>query len=99
MLPDKVPKEHLINTSPIDNCSIPESAAQFDCLEQNRLGFFEAHVRAHAMAETHSTKTRGWDLQVLELERLDHFDDFGLGETCLAEVVFRKVRRENYSKM
>jgi len=47
---------------------------------------FKTEVATQPMTEAHTTKTWRWDLEVLELECLDHFDGVGCVETGRSEV-------------
>ena len=52
---------------------------------------FKVEVTAQSMTEAHATKARGWNLDVLELECLDHFDRVGCVETRRSEVEVEAV--------
>lgn len=64
--------------------SVPESASQFNSLQQDRFGFFEAQIATQAKAKTHGTKAGRWDLDVSEGECLDHICEirYSCGDSC-----------------
>ena len=53
--------------------SIPESASQFNGLQQHGFSFLEAQVATQAKAEAHSTEARRGKLGAAKGKRLDHF--------------------------
>lgn len=72
VLPDEVSQKLFIHTGLVDNSSIPECAAQFNCLQQDWFSFFEAQIATQTKAQTHGTEARCWDLNVAEGKCLDH---------------------------
>lgn len=73
VFPDEVTEELFVDSGLVHHSSIPECAAQLNCLQQNWLSFLEAQVRAQTKAQAHCAKAWRWDLQVTEGDCLDHF--------------------------
>ena len=76
MLSDEVSQKLFVHTCLVHDGGVPESATEFNGFEENGLSLFKAEVATQSMTEAHATKTWRWDLDVLELECLDHVDGF-----------------------
>ena len=73
------------NLAELTYSSVPESASQFNSLQQDRFGFFKTQIATQAKAKTHGTKAGRWDLDVSEGECLDHICEIDISMKILVD--------------